>query len=323
MKLARRRNAFTFSDRSIDDRLIALLRTSIVRSYVALSTGNGVPSLPPCAKAKRAGIAAIGDCAVHQLGGERQCPERLGSHAFHSEERLEVAGRALVGFHENLLEIRGGDVQLGQERVPRRHGQHRQLLQRAQRDVGRGGGKRSGRPAHCFIFVGHQIQRVASRVATHRFVRDRRRSSPRARIASGIAGPCCGVAHSLLHDAPVAGAREEEHVVIQLIAVLHGRAVDLGRRAARIHERPGLPSDPLATVFDLSRRLARGIPFAPGRKNPGSASISLMPSLTAPHTVVVTPLECQSNPRTQPNAWNQNGSERRRSTSRAPNSLVR
>ena len=45
-----------------------------------------------------------------------------------------------------------------------------------------------------------------------------------------------------------------------------------------------------------------------------------MPSLTAPVTVVVTPLECQSKPSTQPNAWNQNGSESRRSISSGPNS---
>ena len=50
--------------------------------------------------------------------------------------------------------------------------------------------------------------------------------------------------------------------------------------------------------------------------------MSLMPSLTAPQTVVVTPLECQSNPRTHPNAWNQYGSESRRRTSGAPNSLT-
>jgi hypothetical protein len=33
---------------------------------------------------------------------------------------------------------------------------------------------------------------------------------------------------------------------------------------------------------------------------------------------VVTPEECQSNPRTQPNAWNHHGSARRRSISAGP-----
>ena len=35
----------------------------------------------------------------------------------------------------------------------------------------------------------------------------------------------------------------------------------------------------------------------------------------APQVVVVTPLECQSKPSTQPRAWNQNGSDSRSSTS--------
>ena len=46
--------------------------------------------------------------------------------------------------------------------------------------------------------------------------------------------------------------------------------------------------------------------------------MSFRPSFTAPHTVVVTPLECQSKPSTQPNAWNQNGSDSRRSISSLP-----
>src|SRR5438132_1471416 len=44
---------------------------------------------------------------------------------------------------------------------------------------------------------------------------------------------------------------------------------------------------------------------------------------TAPRvTVVVTPVECQSKPSTQPKAWNQYGSESRRSTSSAPYSAT-
>src|SRR3954469_867954 len=51
---------------------------------------------------------------------------------------------------------------------------------------------------------------------------------------------------------------------------------------------------------------------------PRSRSVPRSPSFSAPVTVVVTPLECQSNPRTHPNAWNQYGSARRRSTSSRP-----
>jgi len=42
------------------------------------------------------------------------------------------------------------------------------------------------------------------------------------------------------------------------------------------------------------------LPFPPAAKNPNPPSSPLIPSFTAPHTVVVTPLECQSKPKTQP-----------------------
>src|SRR5438552_2915913 len=53
-----------------------------------------------------------------------------------------------------------------------------------------------------------------------------------------------------------------------------------------------------------------------------SRSWRRMPALRATVTVVVTPLECQSKPSTQPKAWNQYGSESRRSTSSAPYSAT-
>src|ERR1051325_2255327 len=52
-------------------------------------------------------------------------------------------------------------------------------------------------------------------------------------------------------------------------------------------------------------------PLPPATKSPTSASRPRSPSFNAPQTVVVTPLECQSKPSKQPNAWNQYGSERR------------
>src|SRR4051812_2370868 len=59
-------------------------------------------------------------------------------------------------------------------------------------------------------------------------------------------------------------------------------------------------------------------PLPPATKKPKSDSAPRMPSFRAPQTVVVTPLECQSKPSTHPNAWNQNGSDSRRSISPAP-----
>ena len=44
--------------------------------------------------------------------------------------------------------------------------------------------------------------------------------------------------------------------------------------------------------------------------------------MSAPQTVVVTPLECQSKPSTQPNAWNHHGSDSRSSTNAGPRSMT-
>jgi hypothetical protein len=55
-----------------------------------------------------------------------------------------------------------------------------------------------------------------------------------------------------------------------------------------------------ATVSPGALRDVR--PFPPAANSPSSRSTSFSPSFTAPQTVVVTPLECQSNPSTQPNA---------------------
>ena len=61
-------------------------------------------------------------------------------------------------------------------------------------------------------------------------------------------------------------------------------------------------------------------PYPPGSKRRGRVRCRGGPPLSAPVTVVVTPLECQSKPSTQPSAWNQNGSDKRRSNSSGPRS---
>src|ERR687893_143665 len=49
-------------------------------------------------------------------------------------------------------------------------------------------------------------------------------------------------------------------------------------------------------------------PLPPAMIKPSSFSLPFRPCLSAPHTVVVTPEECQSKPRTQPRDWSQYGS---------------
>ena len=74
------------------------------------------------------------------------------------------------------------------------------------------------------------------------------------------------VAHPLLHHAPLAGRGEEERVMVELVAILDRRAVDLGDHLAGIDQRLRVPAAFLARALDLSRRLARGRALAVRRE---------------------------------------------------------
>ena len=66
------------------------------------------------------------------------------------------------------------------------------------------------------------------------------------------------------HHSPV--GREEEHVMVELIAVLHRGAVDLRGGPARVDERPRVAPEPFADLGDLLRCLARRRALAAGRE---------------------------------------------------------
>src|SRR6185503_16966868 len=93
---------------------------------------------------------------------------------------------------------------------------------------------------------------------------------------------------------PVTRPRKKEGMVVKLVPILHSSAVDFGGHTARIDEWAGIDGQLVAPLTNFER------------------------SLTGRSTF--TPLECQSKPSTQPSAWNQNGSERRRSSSSGPRS---
>src|ERR1700687_4533875 len=67
----------------------------------------------------------------------------------------------------------------------------------------------------------------------------------------------CRVAHPLLNDAPLSFRRENERMMVELIAVLHRGVVDLGRDATGVNERLRVASEALARRRDLGGRLAR------------------------------------------------------------------
>ncbi len=76
--------------------------------------------------------------------------------------------------------------------------------------------------------------------------------------------------HSLLDNGPGASAIEEEGVVVDLVTVLNGGAIDLGRRAACRDERIGTAARPLAPGGDLVRRAPGGGALPAGDEEPQS-----------------------------------------------------
>ena len=68
--------------------------------------------------------------------------------------------------------------------------------------------------------------------------------------------------HPLLNHHPLPVLGQDEAVKIKLEAVLHGRAVDLGDEAARLHQGWSVESDALRNTGKLLWRLSR-MPAAP------------------------------------------------------------
>ena len=138
-----------------------------------------------------------------------------------------------------------------------------------------------------------------------------------------VAARLAGVAvHPLLDDHPAPVVGDDEAVQIEVEAVLHGGAVDLGDEPARGRERGAVEADSVADGDKLVRGLARMRAASAADMRPSSPASGLSPRFKAPMTEVVTPDECQSMPMTAPNDWNQNGWASRRRNSSRPYSMT-
>ena len=153
-----------------------------------------------------------------------------------------------------------------------------------------------------------QVDDVADRAALDRGVRlldERARAIPDPVVAARL--PARAV-HPLLHDHPGAVVGDDEAVQVEVEAVLHRGAVDLGDEAAGAHQRGRVQPDALADRGQLVGRAARMRGRGRRRRaGPARARRGASPRFSAPITLVVIPDECQSIPITAPNDWNQNG----------------
>ena len=91
--------------------------------------------------------------------------------------------------------------------------------------------------------------------------------------------------------------------MIELIAVLNGGIVHFSGELAYADQIVRRVAGLIAAATNIVGRLAARLAFAAADDQVQVAAIFLRrSSLSAPQTVVVTPLECQSKPNTQPNA---------------------
>ena len=117
-----------------------------------------------------------------------------------------------------------------------------------------------------------------------------------------VVAPCLALVavHALLHHGPVAVIGDEEPVQIEIEAVLHGGAVDLGDQPAGAGQRGGVEADAVAERSQLVRRAARVLAPPAADMDAEFPCNGASPRLSAPITLVVMPDECQSMPITAP-----------------------
>jgi hypothetical protein len=90
-------------------------------------------------------------------------------------------------------------------------------------------------------------------------------------------------------------------MMVKLVPILHSSAVDLSGHAAHVKNRAGFDGQPPAALTDFGRALSGRGDRSPRGVNAEFVFDAAKDSSSAP-VIVVGPLDCQSSPRTQPNA---------------------
>ena len=106
--------------------------------------------------------------------------------------------------------------------------------------------------------------------------------------------------HALLHHRPVAVVGDDETVQVEIEAVLHGGAIDLGHETAGLRELAAVEADLVPDRDEFARVCRECFPRPPQTWMPSSFCSGVSPRLSAPMTLVVMPEECQSIPMTAP-----------------------
>ena len=302
-----------------------------------VGTGNGWRSLPPWASEKRAGSvnrqgAPCTTSATIASARTVRAPTPGTSSRSAKSRGPRSAAAASAPCRRRVDDVLGPDVvMLGHDQM------RQQRLRGSARGAAVGRARARGQLAHDAVGpeVGEQIELAVAR-RPRRGGRSRLTMSPWPRALDRrvrrvdearqplrepvIAARLPAVAvHALLHDDPAPVVGDDEAVQIEVEAVLHGGAVDLGDQPARPRERRAVEADALADG-DQFAPASRGCACRGRRRRAGRARRRAARGRASARrcTLVVMPDECQSMPITAPNDWNQNGCASRRSNSSRP-----
>ena len=219
-------------------------------------TGNGWPSLPPCANEKRAGSSNRARRAVHDLGDQRQRLQRARAELLQQQERGEIAQLALV-----------------RERQHRAEPLHVHVGRRARRDGAGMHSRRASASVRSGSVAGDRQQRVlrrarrarstrlrivALRLADDRGVRLGDEVAHRRPSASDSGAPGRSPRSSPAARPPTRpSARHHERVQVNLEAVGDRVVVDARGQPAGAHQRLAVEARASATARSSSGVFAR------------------------------------------------------------------
>ena len=221
-------------------------------------------------------VAEAARRAVHDLRHHGQRPHGARADARHQQQFGEI-GRAAVGRRGEIAVEAARDHVLGAHVVMRRHDEMRQRQLAAC-------GRRRRAAASPLSMRAYSWAMRSGPSDCSRSSWARREASARRSVRLTISPWLCALdrrmrlvdealqalrqpviaarlaqllVHALLHDDPAAVVGDDEAVQIELEAVLHGGAVDLGDQPAGLGQRRAVEADPVADRDQLVRRLAR------------------------------------------------------------------
>jgi len=224
--------------------------------------------LSPMGEAEFCGISKARFYPVNELRDEGEGLNCLWANALSGQEALEVTRPLFMCPLQDLHQPSGCAIPQDDIVFPRKLQAPKPLNLRPH-PVGMSRGDLGARLPGPLTFPGNHVEDLAAVIAADcrvGFTYETIQLVARPMVPAGVTRMFI---HSLLHNAPRSILGKEEAVVIELIAVLKGCTVDLGRHFARIHEAFRLYGKSITKLLDLVGRFPRYPSLPPSNEETG------------------------------------------------------